>query len=588
MRILFCALHFNYFRNFDSAVEELARRGHQIHLAADEPESLGGQQLVERLAAKYPGITWSMAPSLKAWTWNAFARKMRLALEHVRFLDPRYDPTPKYRYRSRDRAPRVVRLFGRVPLARTRPARRAMAALLKWIERSIPAAPDLDRFLREQRPDVVLLASVTNPGSPQLNHLKSAIAQGARTALTVWSWDHLSGKAWLHILPDRVLVWNDTQKREAVDLHRVPADRVVVTGAQCFDRWFDRRPGSSREQFCRKVGLDPSRPYILYVCSVLVRPCPPESAFVLEWIEQLRASADVTLRSAGILIRPHPERMDDWQEVDLAGYENVVLYGRNPIDDGARTDYFDSIHHSSAVVGLLTSAFLEASIVGRPVYTTTPERFRIHQAGAPHFQYLVDGDGGLLHVAPTFNGHCKDLAVALNGGDADSLECHERFLTAFVRPMGLSTPATPAFVEAVEELGRSDQPLPRSRPWCSSITPWLERLVASSDRGIVRWLLMDVKEAELRRQEIETLEAARFRKRRLHEEEVRAHQAAKRQYEVQEQQQKRQNLRRKQESERAKRDARAVRIREKRRRRLRMVRHGMAARVQRMLELVRR
>ena len=32
------------------------------------------------------------------------------------------------------------------------------------------------------------------------------------------SWDHLSSKAPLHIAPDMTLVWNDVQKREAVDM----------------------------------------------------------------------------------------------------------------------------------------------------------------------------------------------------------------------------------------------------------------------------------------------------------------------------------------------------------------------------------
>ena len=44
-------------RNFESVVLALAERGHSVHLAADERESLGGAALVERLAAGRPGIT---------------------------------------------------------------------------------------------------------------------------------------------------------------------------------------------------------------------------------------------------------------------------------------------------------------------------------------------------------------------------------------------------------------------------------------------------------------------------------------------------------------------------------------------------
>ena len=62
MKLLFSALHFGYFRNFESAVRALAERGHVIHLAAEEPEAFGGQQLVERLAAQYSGVTWGWSP----------------------------------------------------------------------------------------------------------------------------------------------------------------------------------------------------------------------------------------------------------------------------------------------------------------------------------------------------------------------------------------------------------------------------------------------------------------------------------------------------------------------------------------------
>ena len=79
MKILFLAAHYAYYRNFESAIVALAERGHRVHLAADEPESLGGQALVERLAARYPGVTFGFAPSLDDEPWFLLARKLRSA-----------------------------------------------------------------------------------------------------------------------------------------------------------------------------------------------------------------------------------------------------------------------------------------------------------------------------------------------------------------------------------------------------------------------------------------------------------------------------------------------------------------------------
>ena len=54
MKVLFIARHFTYFRNFESVIAALAERGHRVHLAADREEALGGRELVDRLAARYP------------------------------------------------------------------------------------------------------------------------------------------------------------------------------------------------------------------------------------------------------------------------------------------------------------------------------------------------------------------------------------------------------------------------------------------------------------------------------------------------------------------------------------------------------
>ena len=46
--------------------------------------------------------------------------------------------------------------------------------------------------------------------------VKSAKAIGVPVVFPVFSWDNLSTKGLIHVQPDRVLVWNEHQKREAV------------------------------------------------------------------------------------------------------------------------------------------------------------------------------------------------------------------------------------------------------------------------------------------------------------------------------------------------------------------------------------
>jgi hypothetical protein len=488
MKVLFAALHLAYFRNFESVIRELAARGHQVHLTGDEPEGMGGRELAERLAAEHSGITWDQLPSLDGEPWYDAARRMRVALDYVRALEPRY--AAKLRVRAEERTPRVVRWATRAPGGRA-----AALAALKRFERLMPTSTAMVDYLRGRAPDLVVLTSLTYSRSQQLDVLKAARTLGIPVAAAIMSWDHLSSKALLHVVPDLVIVWNQVQLREAVEMHGLPADRVVLTGAQCYDQWFTRTPERSREEFCRAVGLRPDRRFALWVHSALSpAPEPPEPVLVTRWIERLRGSPDLRLRELGVLVRPHPERLKEWAGISLDGYENVAFHGRNPIDEDAKHDYFDSLYYSSAVVGLVTSAFLEAAIVGRPVLSFTLPEYRMHQEEMIHFQYLTRVAGGLLHIAPDLDAHVRQLAdvVSLDGARD---ERNRRFLGEFIRPAGIDVPATPAFVNALERLHADG---PRPDPALNGSAAWLRRSAATaaawSRTGPIRWLMNDMRE----------------------------------------------------------------------------------------------
>ena len=128
MKILFLARHFSYLRLFESAIAELAERGHTLHLSADREESLGG-----RGTGRAPGRPVSerdrrVDAGRQAGAWAELGRKLRLGIDYLRFLDPRYDATPRLRGRSEERTPQAVRWLARLPMFQ-RPARTTIARL---------------------------------------------------------------------------------------------------------------------------------------------------------------------------------------------------------------------------------------------------------------------------------------------------------------------------------------------------------------------------------------------------------------------------------------------------------------------------
>ena len=183
-----------------------------------------------------------------------------------------------------------------------------------------PISEPVEQYLREQAPDAVLVTPLLEPGSVQAEFLRAANRHGrSRPASASHSWDNLTNKGLIHELPDAVTVWNEMQRDEAVKLHRVPAERVVVTGR--------RRPtttGSAGSRAARArssppaVGLDPERPFVLYLGSSGFI-APDEAGFIVEWMRELQRAG---LDDLQVLARPHPvnplARPADSQ-VELAG-----------------------------------------------------------------------------------------------------------------------------------------------------------------------------------------------------------------------------------------------------------------------------
>ena len=455
MKVLFSVSSFGFLRNFQSTIRLLAERGHAIHLIAERTDAIDGQKMVDGLKADHPSIEHEFVPSSRHRLWYALGTGVRAALDYWRYLDARWDHSPKLRRRAAEQAPAFAVAVGNLPLLGTRAGLALLVRLFHAIDRVLPPPPEVTDVFRRIQPDLMLMTPLLYFRSHQVDHVRSARELGIKSILGVGSWDHLTTKGLIHEVPDRVLVWNEAQKREAIELHDVPAEHVLVTGSQAYDHWFSTQPSVDREAFCRQVQLDPGRPFLLYLCSSPFI-APQEVGFVRRWIAAIRASGDSRLRTSGLLVRPHPQNWKQWEHVDLAAeFDNVAFWpktGVNPIGGAARSDYFDSIYHSEAVVGVNTSAMIESGIIGRPVYTVQAEEFAATQEGTLHFQHLKNVDGGLVFQAATLDEHAGQLARMLNGDGGERLRARG-FIQGFIRPHGLDVAATPRVVEEIERLG---------------------------------------------------------------------------------------------------------------------------------------
>jgi hypothetical protein len=393
--------------------------------------------------------------------WRGFAKGLRLADSYLTYLNAEYRDADYLRRRYEKDLPCGLKVLTWLP-ALPRPVVHGLQRGLRAIERIIPPVPEIIEFLKEHEAYIVVLSPMVEREIAQIEVVKAARAMGLHTVLAVGSWDHLTTKRTLTLPPDKVLVWNEKQKDEAIRLHNVPADDIVVTGAPIFDQWFGRKPLISREKFFERAGLTHSGPLIVYAgSSPQIVAGEAEVDFVRRWRAALQAKLPERYRDINVLVRPHPVNYAHWETpgADVAVFPPPV--GTNPANKSDQSDYFHTLHYADAVFGLNTSACVEAAICGTPSLTVVGEA-DARQTDTLHFRLLTPEEGGPMLVAHDFDEHVIQLVDMLDNPAAHQARLLS-FVEHFVRPRGLEERAVVQMSRAVTDIGWTPPPAPQRR-----------------------------------------------------------------------------------------------------------------------------
>lgn len=468
MKLLLVAKQQRNASAFLETLQSLVARGHDVTVAVQERDDARDQRLVRQVESSRFRVV--PCPAARLDTWSPVAPVVRRLRDCLHILQPPFADSPALQLRIFDKLRQELALDAGaealLAAMRVVPAAQItrLDTVLRLAERGIPTSDLFDEFLRSEKPDVLLISPLVHFGSAQAD----VAASGRRLGIPVWmllfSWDNLSTKGCMHVEPDLMFVWNERQRAEAEELHHYPRSRVVVAGAARFDEFFSLRPALTREQFHEPLGLDPSRATLLYLCSSRLI-APHELGFIRRWLATVRASASDAVRGCNVVIRPHPDIALLSDDISFARHSwpalpEIDAHVGRPFDDRRsvvlRTSYkdptglYESLAHSTAVVGLNTTAELEAGIVGRPVFTIQPGATG-EDGPRPtlHFHYLTREHGGFVAVASNMDEHLRQLEAALaEGVDPGPIRS---FVESFLRPLGIDRPVSPLLADLLEQ-----------------------------------------------------------------------------------------------------------------------------------------
>lgn len=132
--------------------------------------------------------------------------------------------------------------------------------IVRFFDRFVSLDPHVVGLLARHKPDLVIIPDIVFP--PDRIFLRAAKRMGFYVIGMIRSWDNLTSKGIIQIVPDKLIVYTTTMKAEAQKYAGIPEKNLVITGLPHYDMFF--RPSHiTREAFLRKLGIDPKKRIIL-------------------------------------------------------------------------------------------------------------------------------------------------------------------------------------------------------------------------------------------------------------------------------------------------------------------------------------
>lgn len=377
-----------FLKNFDEIILGLNGKGIVVDiLFSSRKFTLQEAALINRIRDKGYKGRFLFHPVLNN---NSAMRTLSLLtiIDALRFFNVRYDDTPKLRARGLAKLNEFnINLRFLLKFSKIRNSEKFYLNLAK-LSQSIYLikCPVQIRNIVEKY-DAVLISPNTPIGSEQVFYGSAAIQLKKPFFYLLYSWDNLTNKGFIKPFPTHALVWNNLQVDEIHKFHPSPKNysgEIKALGSPGYDKWV-----LARDKYVNPIQmLTTEFITILWLSS---------SGFISKRNQDLEncSKLAILLRNLKvkftIQVRVHPQNANvwkkldshDWPEIQILSHEGEILLGFEQ-----EQLFINQVFEADFVIGINTSAMLEAILLGRKVYALKDASTSDYQDGTIHFRQL--------------------------------------------------------------------------------------------------------------------------------------------------------------------------------------------------------
>lgn len=452
-----------------SVIQNLARNGHQVVVVYDRVSMSFDETVFRKTIGPFPNVRYETgirSPRI----YNRIVGILRALIDYHLYLG-RTDQSAYYTERAgaalADQILTAVKLIPRLVAPLKKPVYRLVQSrLVKALIRSeiaaglarstlqaIPAPSGIVAWLSGVKASVVVAspANFLAPRNHEVNYLRAAQQLKIPTAVMVLSWDNLSTKGSFHVQPDVMCVWHHIHYQEARTIHRIPEEKLIISGSPFYDEWFESENILlSRSDYLPRLGFGPADDYLLYLGSS-ENIAKDERWLVEEVAQTIRSHPDPRVARMRLLVRPHPFNKDLLLKLDDADVK-VWRATDEYLADAFFVDYYNMVHHAAAVFAVNTSATINAVILDKPCLTILTDTYRDTQTDAVHFKRWAET--GILSVLKNTDELASELQLILDRKEDPAQQARRQFLEEYIRPHGTDVSPGTLVARVVEDIAK--------------------------------------------------------------------------------------------------------------------------------------
>jgi hypothetical protein len=227
-----------------------------------------------------------------------------------------------------------------------------------------------NKYFDKYSPDLVFTAHLFE--EIEINLLREAKKRKVKTIGYINSWDKVTSRCILRLLPDKAIVFNDIVKKEMMDHNEMKEKDIFVSGLPQYDFFYTRKP-ISRTDFFNKINIPENKKLIVY--APMGRAFSSADWDIIDLLQKIIISDKIN-HECELLVRFQPNDFVDEQEIskrpNLKYDKPGIRFGtKRGVDWDMNTNDLnhlqDTLYHMSLLICYASSISIDAAIFDKPI-----------------------------------------------------------------------------------------------------------------------------------------------------------------------------------------------------------------------------